>query len=147
MNLEELKHYLPKEKIVEIAEEAFRGFVSDIFSNETNIERLFNMFVEHKVGTIIDEDITEDVKKDISERVLESVKGLSTYDVFRQTERWDREERKGFKYLQKYTEEHKSVLSERVLEIMSKIDMSDLKVGVSDMVSEHVYNALFKEIK
>ena len=89
----------------------------------------------------------EERKKQINDKVVEIITEMSSYNVFRRKESYEREDSLAQKYLIQAIEDNKELIQNRVKELMVDFNNGYFKEDLQDKIYEVVSEKLFGEEK
>jgi len=133
--------YLSEDERKEIVADTFRQMCMNEFKKDS--ERIFSNAAYQVVYKIVDEQFEGNVSNIIAEKSVSLIKNLSSYSVFRSNDYWNKES-PAHKALNEAIEKNKQAVIDRVSEIISEFDSSDLREIILDTANEFIYDQLFK---
>ena len=139
--------YISEEERKRIAEEEYRS----VIRNYVNVdkERILTNYAYRVVQKLVDEAFNEDLNQILVGKVEKIINDLSAYSVFKRKDAWDKDESKGYKYLEQAVDKHKDLVEDRVVEIINNLDPSDFHYKLEQLMYQVVENRLlgktFKE--
>lgn len=139
--------YISEEERKRIAEEEYRS----VIRNYVNVdkERILTNCAYRVVQKLVDEAFNEDLNQILVGKVEKIINDLSAYSVFKRKDAWDKDESKGYKYLEQAVDKHKDLVEDRVVEIINNLDPSDFHYKLEQLMYQVVENRLlgktFKE--
>ena len=139
--------YISEEEKKRIAEEEYRS----VIRNYVNVdkERILTNCAYRVVQKLVDEAFNEDLNQILVGKVEKIINDLSAYSVFKRKDAWDKDESKGYKYLEQAVDKHKDLVEDRVVEIINNLDPSDFHYKLEQLMYQVVENRLlgktFKE--
>lgn len=141
MNLEiNIRDYLSNEDIKDECRYAVRQEVREKLRTEEDIHRFMSNSSYHFVWDAVDELCPENMRDIIAAKIPEIVNDLSPFCVFRPKDAWDREESKGWTILQSVLSESKPLVEKRVHELISQIDLCDMRSFIYEQFSAAIDN-------
>ena len=132
--------YISEEEKKRIAEEEYRS----VIRNYVNVdkERILTNCAYRVVQKLVDEAFNEDLNQILVGKVEKIINDLSAYSVFKRKDAWDKDESKGYKYLEQAVDKHKDLVEDRVVEIINNLDPSDFHYKLEQLMYQVVENRL-----
>lgn len=133
--------YITEEEKRDIAKSAFHAVC--VQKAKDDFERILSNagydLVEREVNEAFDGNMRETVKK----KAIEVINSLSHLSVFRPKNAWDKEETKGWAYLQSALDENRELIHDKVVEIIQGISSESIR----EILEERLLDALVDRIK
>ena len=139
--------YISEEEKKRIAEEEYRS----VIRNYVNVdkERILTNCAYRVLQKLVDEAFNEDLNQILVGKVENIINDLTSYSVFKRKDAWDKDESKGYKYLEQAVDNHKGLIEDKVVEIISSLEAHDFHYKLEELVYQVVENRLlgktFKE--
>lgn len=142
MNVEiDLNEYLTHEDKKRIAEEEYRQAIRSVVAVDK--ERILSNAAYTVVQKLIDEQFGEDMNQLLVEKVKHIIDNLSSYNVFKCKDAWDRDESKGWAYLQQAMDDNKDLIDNRVKSIVKEwLTLESREDMIQEIAQDAVYNVI-----
>lgn len=111
--------YLSDEEKKQIAKEAFRD--ACMRRSKDDFERILSNAGYDLVQKSVDEAMDGNMAEVIKTKSLEIINGLTAFSVFKEKDIWDKEESSAWKILQGAVRDNKTLLEEKVAEIIGNL--------------------------
>lgn len=142
MNVEiNINDYLSEEDKIEIAKEEFRNAIRSAVVVDK--ERILSNCAYGVVQKLVDEHFNEDINTILTAKVVDIIKDMSAYNVFKAKDAWGKDESKGWTYLQAAIDNNKSLIDTRVKEIVEDFLTTE---GREVMIEEIAQDAVYRVI-
>jgi len=136
----EIKEYLSEDQMRDISEQMYRDKVAEYLKDEENFKRVLSNSAYDIVYDMVDNEIEEGLKPYLYNKVLDIIKNLSEFHIFKKPDAWSRETNSGYQTLEKCIIENKDILNSKVkeaLETMSKKQYQYLtKEAIQSMIEK-----------
>lgn len=136
----DINQYLSEEDKKRITEEEYRSAIRSAVVVDK--ERLLSNAAYTVVQKLIDEQFGEDMNKLLVEKTINIISDLSAYSVFKKKDAWDKDESKGYKYLQEAVENNKELIEDKVIEIIGSLEPYDFHYKLEQLMCQVVENRL-----
>lgn len=137
--------YLSPAEVAEECKIALRGCVRDIFSKETEINRLIsNLGYE-----FLFEEISKSIRKDATEAISDIVKKLAAdeshirYLMWRRKDAWEHRESPAIGILDKAIEDSTDLIKATVENAIAGYELPDVRDAIYDMACDVIAEKLF----
>lgn len=137
--------YLSEDERKEIVADTFRQMCVAEFKKDS--ERIFSNAAYEVVYKIVDDQFEGKVAEVVAEKSVSIIKDLSTYCVFRSKNFYWSNESPAHKALNEAIELNKQAVIDRVAQIISEFEASELRETILDTANEFIYDQLFKKEK
>jgi len=134
----DVKDYLSEDEMEEICRDAVRNRVSELLRTEQDVHRFLSNNCYELVWKAVDEKCPDNMLEVLASKIPGIVEGLSSFNVFRAPDAWDREATKGWTLLQKAVSEAEPLIKERVAELIKRIDLQTIRY----LIDEHIDNII-----
>ena len=141
-----IEDYLNEEERREIIVDAFRANAVKHFSTEQDTERILSNMGYGYVSKIVDDIIDGDLETIIRDKVKNIVESLSSFEVFRKPDAWDREPNKAYTFMQNEIQSHFPEIKEVVASQIEPQAILLLKEGLEIHI-ENAVREIFMEAK
>jgi len=132
------KDYLTEEQIQKIVADELRISIRGQI-NKDNAERLLTNTAYYIVWEEVDKVLDFDVKEFIKEKVVNIIKEMGRYNVFRSKDsNYESKDSLAQIYLNQYVEENKNIINRKVVEIMQELDAEDIRNQLYDLIYQVV---------
>jgi len=136
----DINQYLSEEDKRRIAEEEYRNAMRSWVVVDK--ERILSNAAYTVVQKLVDEQFGEDMNKILVDKTVEIIKNLSSHSVFKRKDAWDKDESKGYKYLQEAVDNNKDLIEAKVAEIIESLDASQFHYKLEELMYQVVENRL-----
>lgn len=136
----DISQYLSEEDKKRIAEEEYRSVIRSVVAVDK--ERILSNAAYTVVQKMIDEQFGEDMNTILVDKTIAIIQGMSDFNVFKRKDAWDKDESKGYKYLQDAVESNKGLIEDKVAEIIQSLDASDFHYKLEELMYQVVENRL-----
>lgn len=136
----DINQYLSEDDKKRIAEEEYRSVIRSVVNVDK--ERLLSNAAYTVVQKLIDEQFGEDMNTILVEKTINIISDLSQYSVFKKKDAWDKDESKGYKYLQEAVENNKGLIEDKVTEVIASLDPSSFHYKLEELMYQVVENRL-----
>lgn len=130
MNIQ-LEDYVSPDEIKAIVENELKLQIREQLKGESNITRILSNAAHGSVYQIVDDHIGEDSKSIIHAKIIEIIKGLTAFSVFKSPDAWDRGPNYAYTMLQSAIAKNREVIENQVRAIaaseMGKVARKDVK--------------------
>lgn len=134
--------YLSDEEKSEIAKQAFYDAMSERFKDSK--DNVVFHFTQEYVMQLVNQVFGADILDLVSQKVIESVKGLSSYEVFRDDSQYLKRSI-ARRHLNDAMEQAKPEIYRRVAEIINDQEVFYFEDVLKDVISDYVSENLFKK--
>lgn len=135
-----INDYLTEDDKKRIAEEEYRSVMRSLVNVDK--ERILSNCAYNVVQKLVDEQFNEDLNKILTDKVVNIISELSAYSVFKAKNAWDKDESKGYKFLQDAVDNNKPLIEDKVVEIISQLDASQFHYKLEELMYQVVENRL-----
>ena len=111
---------LTEEEIKQIAKEQLAKHFSSVFRDEKQTERILTNTAYEIVHKMVDSTIDEELDSLLSKKVKKIVAGLSTFEVFKEPNAWDRQSNSMYKILERELLARKSEIGDVVVKSLQQ---------------------------
>ena len=138
------KDYLSEEEIKEIIIDELRKEAREHFCNEKEFTRILTNISYYELWKKIEEEVpnSQDI---IKEKVKEELNKISSYDVFRRKGEFNNCNSLAYDILEKYVDENKNIIEDKVKDIFSELSKSDLKYEIQGILENYIEKLFLKE--
>ena len=138
------KDYLSKEEIKEIVIDELRKEARNHFCNEKEFTRILTNISYYELWKKIEEEVpnSQDI---IKEKVKEELNEISSYDILRKKDEFNDSNSLAYDILEKYVEENKNMIENKVKDIFSELSKTDLKYEIQDILENYIEKLFLKE--
>ena len=133
---------LSEEDKIEIIKDEYRKVIRQVVNVDK--ERIFSNAAYHVVQKLVDEVFGEDLNEILVEKVKNIIKDLSSYTVFKKQDAWERDESKGWGYLQAAIESQEQAIHSRVQEIVENYLTTEVQ---EDTIHQLAQDAVYRVIQ
>lgn len=132
--------YISEEEKKRIAEEEYRS----VIRNYVNVdkERILTNCAYRVVQKLVDEAFNEDLNQILVDKTVAIIHDLSAYSLFKRKDAWDKDESKGYKYLEQAVDKHKDLIENRVVEIIQTMNGENFHYKLEELMYQVVENRL-----
>jgi hypothetical protein len=136
-----IDEYITEEEKKLIAKEAFKEACWLKFKDEDTVKRIISNSAYDIVYRMVDESFNMELEYFLQDRVVELVKNLSEYHLFKRPDAWSRESNSAYQILERALIDNKglieSVVKEKLPEATMQAIKADLKEYIQDAVNRH----------
>ena len=138
------KDYLSEEEIKEIIIDELRKEARNHFCNEKEFTRILTNISYYELWKKIEEEVpnSQDI---IKEKVKEELNKITSYDVFRRKGEFNNCNSLAYDILEKYVDENKNIIEDKVKDIFSELSKTDLKYEIQDILENYIEKLFLKE--
>ena len=138
------KDYLSEEEIKEIIIDELRKEAREHFCNEKEFTRILTNISYYELWKKIEEEVpnSQDI---IKEKVKEELNKISSYDVFRRKGEFNNCNSLAYDILEKYVDENKNIIEDKVKDIFSELSKTDLKYEIQGILENYIEKLFLKE--
>ena len=138
------KDYLSEEEIKEIIIDELRKEARNHFCNEKEFARILTNISYYELWKKIEEEVpnSQDI---IKEKVKEELNKITSYDVFRRKGEFNNCNSLAYDILEKYVDENKNIIEDKVKDIFSELSKTDLKYEIQDILENYIEKLFLKE--
>lgn len=140
-----IEDYLSQEEMKKIAKDLFIKELKNNYRNGTDIDRFLCNFSYEQVFEIVNHAFNEDLENMINEKVIDIIKDLSSYFVFRKKSEFEKENSVGQDILEKCIKNNENLIEENVKKAIDSYNYSDVKENIMDYVYECIQDRIFKQ--
>ena len=139
--------YLSEDEIRDMCRDVVREQVTEALKSEKSLERIVTDMAYQTVLDACEETTGQDMLGMIEERIPAIVANLSSWRVFRPKDEWDRDESRGWTYLQEALEKARPLIDQRVAELVSEIDLSTVGDAFDSALSEAMRRSVLPNVR
>ena len=138
------KDYLSEEEIKEIIIDELRKEARNHFCNEKEFTRILTNISYYELWKKIEEEVpnSQDI---IKEKVKEELNEISSYDILRKKDEFNDSNSLAYDILEKYVDENKNIIEDKVKDIFSELSKTDLKYEIQDILENYIEKLFLKE--
>ena len=138
------KDYLSEEEIKEIVIDELRKETRKQFCDEKEFTRILTNISYYELWKKIEEEVpnSQDI---IKEKVKEELNKISSYDVFRRKGEFNNCNSLAYDILEKYVDENKNIIEDKVKDIFSELSKTDLKYEIQGILENYIEKLFLKE--
>ncbi len=133
--------YITEEEKKQIAKEAFKEACKLRFKDEDTVKRIIANSAYDIVYRMVDESFNIELEYFLQDRVIELVKNLNEYHLFKRPDAWSRESNSAYQILERILLDNKGLIESTVVEKLPEATMqaikADLKVYIQEAVNRH----------
>ena len=133
-----INEYITNDELREIAKEEFATACRQHFENEEAFKRILANTAYEIVYDIVDKRFNSNLEEQLTNKVVEIIKSLNEYSVFKKPDAWSRETNSAYDILKQAIIANKGVIEEVVRENISRNVVDDLKENIKCHISEAV---------
>ena len=138
------KDYLSDEEIKEIIIDELRKEAREHFCNEKEFTRILTNISYYELWNKIEEEVPNS-RDIIKEKVIEELNEISSYDVFRRKGEFNNCNSLAYDILEKYVDENKNIIENKVKDIFSELSKTDLKYEIQGILENYIEKLFLKE--
>lgn len=138
------KDYLSDEEIKEIIIDELRKEAREHFCNEKEFTRILTNISYYELWKKIEEEVpnSQDI---IKGKVKEKLNEISSYDILRKKDEFNDSNSLAYDILEKYVEENKNIIEDKIKNIFSELSKTDLKYEIQDILENYIEKLFLKE--
>ena len=138
------KDYLSEKEIKEIVIDELRKEAREHFCNEKEFTRILTNISYYELWKKIEEEVpnSQDI---IKEKVKKELNEISSYDVFRRKGEFNNCNSLAYDILEKYVDENKNIIEDKVKDIFSELSKTDLKYEIQGILEDYIEKLFLKE--
>jgi hypothetical protein len=136
----DISEYLSQSEMKLIAETEWRRMCGAKFLSDS--ERIFSNAAYASVQKMVDEQMGGKLEEIIRDKVIVILNKMSDFNVFKKADAWDRDESKGWTYLQQAVEDNKHLINDRVRRIISSVDEGYIRGKLEDLMYQVIEDRL-----
>ena len=138
------KDYLSEKEIKEIIIDELRKEARKHFCNEKEFTRILTNISYYELWKKIEEEVpnSQDI---IKEKVKKELNEISSYDVFRRKGEFNNCNSLAYDILEKYVDENKNIIEDKVKDIFSELSETDLKYEIQGILENYIEKLFLKE--
>lgn len=133
---------LSEEDKIEIIKDEYRKVIRQVANVDK--ERIFSNAAYTVVQKLVDEVFGEDLNTILVDKVKNIINEMSSYIVFKKQDVWERDESKGWGYLQAAIESQESTIHSRVQEIVENYLTTEVQ---EDTIHQLAQDAVYRVIQ
>ena len=136
----DISQYLSEEDKKSIAIEEYCNAIRQLV--QVDKERILSNCAYTVVQKLVDDAFNEDLNTILVDKIKDIINNLSPYSVFKRKDAWDKDESKGYKYLESAVEDNKQLIESKVQEIIAELDVSSFHYKLEELMYNVVENRL-----
>ena len=138
------KDYLSEEEIKEIIIDELRKEARNHFCNEKEFTRILTNISYYELWKKIEEEVPNS-QYIIKEKVKEKLNEISSYDILRKKGEFNDSNSLAYDILEKYVDENKNIIEDKVKDIFSELSKTDLKYEIQGILENYIEKLFLKE--
>lgn len=134
--------YLDDDKIKEIAEQEVRNKIREMLHTEASTERIISNLSYQFVWDFVDKQFVDsDLEKILTEKITKIITELSSFNVFKKKDAWDRQESVGQKILDQAVLDNQDIIKQKIRLFLENLDEDD-NYTFGEAVKEAIVNKI-----
>ena len=144
----DITKYLSDDEIQSCILQEIRTQIRGIYNSESDVQRLVSNLTYKIVFDMVDPLLEGGLENFLREKVKEKIENLSSYEIFRRADAWERSASKAQEILDDESEKARPLIRERVEKIIAEHPFDTLKRDeIGDVVYQCIMDRLFGDKK